>query len=248
MRTARLRGLFAGIVGATASISAFPAVAFDLNLLGTTSAADQPDFHLVAQDIAAALDYKPLRPSAPEGLTGFDVGAFGSIVPTRSSAAWNNLVGNNVDVIGVAGIKGSKGLPFGLDVGAEYGHIPGTSASLYGAEARYALLEGTIATPAVSLRADYTRASGTHDIDYHSYGTDVSISKGLLFLTPYAGVGYTWSTVKVSPSSGLSTEDIDRPKFFAGVQFSMLVLLKTTLEYERTGGNNAFDLQFGVGL
>jgi hypothetical protein len=46
-----------------------------------------------------------------------------------------------------------KGLPFGIDVGAMYSAVPNTNIKLMGAEVRYALVEGGIATPAVGLRA-----------------------------------------------------------------------------------------------
>lgn len=234
-----IRGL--GVAGLMAA--AAPALAFDFSI----ATPNQRDFHLVAQDITGALDYKALGGAVPGGLLGFSIGGFGSYTKTLDSSAWKRLTGSKVDGIGIAGVRVSKGLPLGLDVGAFYTKIPGTDASAYGAELRYALLEGTVATPAVAIRATYTGAGNTGDVDYKSYGGDVVISKGFLFITPYAGAGYVHSVTKVDPRFGLDKEGIGRGKGFAGLAFKLL-LLDGTAEYERLGRSNVYSLKLGVGF
>ncbi|GAC1626836.1 MAG: hypothetical protein NVS9B10_15180 [Nevskia sp.] len=206
---------------------------------------NQQDFHAVAQDLTAGLDYKALGSAAPGGLLGFSLGAFGSYAPTRDSGAWKRLTGTSVDGVGVVGLRAGKGLPLGFDVGGFYTRVPGSDAAVWGGELRYAILDGGVATPAVALRGSYTRASNTGNFDYSSYGTDLSVSKGFLLATPYAGVGYVHSSTKADARFGLDPEGLDRAKYFAGLSFKLL-LLDGTAEYERLGRSNVYSLKAGL--
>ena len=208
---------------------------------------DQDAFGDVAKDITAALNYKALGPAEPSGLTGFSIGVFGSYVPVENEDAWETLTGDEVGEIGTVGISASKGLPFGVDVGAFYSAVPGTDGNLFGAELRYAVWKGGIASPAVAVRASYTKLSGVDDIDYDSTGLDVSISKGFTLLTPYAGAGMVFGTVDAADEFGLDKEDVDVGRFFAGVRMT-LGFLALTPEYEHVGDSDVFSLRVSLGL
>lgn len=240
MSTSRLASTTARCLLLGALLAAGVTHAADFNL----QTPNQQDFHTVAGDLTAAFDDKALAPATPGGLLGFSVSAFGTYAPTKDSGAWQRLTGTSVDAVGIVGLRASKGLPLGFDIGGFYTRVPGTDATVWGADARYAILEGSIATPAVSLRGSYTRASNTGDIDYRSYGTDLSISKGFLFLTPYAGVGYVRSETRADARFGLDRETLDQAKYFVGTSLKLL-LVNATLEYERVGARNAFSLKAG---
>ena len=225
--------------------TALPAAATNFGI--TSPAPAQDDFHTVARDITAAFDYKALEPSDAGGITGFAVGAYGTYAPTRDSGAWNRLTGDKLDQLGVVGVNARKGLPFGFDVGGFYGFVPGSDAHVYGGNVRYAVLPGSTLLPALALRGSYTGTSNLGDIDYHSYGIDASVSKGFLFLTPYGGLGYVWSNTRAAGQFGLQSENIDRVKAFGGLRAS-LGPLEATAEYERLGGNNAFNMRLGLSL
>lgn len=233
----RARLALAGL--ALISAGAAHALSFDIQ------APNPQDFRSVAKDLTAAIDYKALDGAAPGGLTGFSIGTFGSYSATRDSGAWQRLTGDKVDAVGLVGLRASKGLPFGLDVGGFYTRLPGSDATAWGGEVRYAILSGSVATPAVAVRGTYSRASNTGDFDYRSYGADVSISKGFLFLTPYSGVGYVRSDTRTDARFGLDPARINQAKFFTGVRFNLL-LIGGTLEYERLGSNNVFSLKGGI--
>lgn len=217
------------------------AVSFDV----TTP--NQQDFRAASEDLTAALDYKALGATEAGGLLGFSIDAYGSYASTGNSAAWSRLTGSSTDSIGTVGVRASKGLPFGLDVGGFYGRVIDSDATVYGGELRYAILEGSVATPAIGLRGTYTRASNVGDFDYASYGTDLSISKGFLFLTPYAGVGYVRSDVEADASTGLGKESFGQAKLFVGSRIS-LGILSATLEYQRLGDNDVYSLKAGIGF
>jgi len=79
------------------------------------------------------------------------------------------------------------------------------------AEIRKAIFSGGVATPAVGVRISYSKLSGLDKLEVENKGIDLSISKGFAVLTPYAGIGRTFS--KVTPvgvdDSLLKEEDVD---------------------------------------
>lgn len=205
--------------------------------------ASQADFRDVAKDLAGALAYKSVSPAEATGLTGFSIGVVGTWVDTSHQDAWRNLTGEKVDGVPMVGINLQKGLPLGIDVGASFSTVPSSDANLFGAEVRWALLEGGVATPAIAVRGTYSKLSGVDDVDYQSYGTDVSISKGFGPLTPYAGVGYLWSKIEADDQFGLDDEKPDGSRVFVGLRLT--ALLGFTPEYEHVNGNDVFNLRIG---
>jgi len=59
-----------GLVVVSLLAVSLPAVAGDINNIPALS---QPNFRLLSEDLGAALSYKPLTPTAPLGITGFDL-------------------------------------------------------------------------------------------------------------------------------------------------------------------------------
>ena len=205
----------------------------------------QSDFRAISEDITAGLNYKALGPAEATGLTGFGIGVYGTYAPTRNKDAWKNLTGSSVNGVGMAGIALHKGLPFNIDVGATYTAVPGTSARLYGAELRYAILAGGIAEPALALRASYTGSSGIDQLKISTTSVDASLSKGFTVFTPYVGGGWVRGSVDPDASTGLTKETTNKAKVFAGLRIG-LALFEITPEYERVGNNNSYDLRLGL--
>ncbi|MCC2657370.1 MAG: hypothetical protein K0Q76_2478 [Panacagrimonas sp.] len=205
--------------------------------------ATQEDFESVAEDVAALLNSKTLTPAEPMGLTGFGIGVYASYLETESAGAWQRVTGEDIDEIGMVGVVAQKGLPLGIDVGASYAWVPESDVEMLGAEIRYALLEGGVATPAIGLRGSYSKLDGVDEVDFDSYGIEIAISKGFGPLTPYAGVGQVWSELKPDSAFGLDKEKIDDTRFFVGLRLSALIGL--TPEYERIGDRDVFNLRFG---
>ena len=105
---------------------------------------------------------------------------------------------------------------------------------LYGVEVSKALLEGSIATPALAVRGTYTRLEGVKALDLQTAGVDVAISKGFVIVSPYAGAGAVWIDSK--PNGLLATtvkeEKFWQPRGFVGVKLSPLPLFGITAEVE----------------
>ena len=209
--------------------------------------ATQSNFASVSKDIIAVTSYKALGPAEAGGVTGFSVGAYGAYSSTQNASAWQNVTGSKVDAIGVAGISARKGLPFGVDIGAVYARVPSTDAAIYGGSLQWAALPGGAVSPAVAVRGSYMKLVNGDDIEADSKTLDVSVSKGFLFFTPYAGLGYVWGTVTPDSASLLSKEEVNDLRLFAGARLT-LGFIEITPEYERLGDSNIYNLRLSLGF
>lgn len=229
---------------AACCLAAGPAMADDYDIVNP----DPGAFRAVSKDLVSAFSYHTLAPAEATGVTGFGIGGFGSYMSTDESA-WKTLTGESLGEIGMAGVTAHKGLPFGIDVGGFYGWVPTTGASVYGAEVRYAILEGGVATPGLALRGAFTKSAGVDDIDLTTYSADATLSKGFAFVTPYIGAGYVWGNVDVTGTyeDVLDDESPDMGRVFAGVRISA-GFLEITPEYEHIGSRDVFNLRLGFSI
>jgi hypothetical protein len=212
--------------------------------LSFTEGLSQSAFKDLTKEAGAALSYKNVTPAEPMGITGFDVGVEGSFVSisTGNNNYWEKAFSNDApSMLVLPKIRVQKGLPFGIDIGAMYTYMPGSNIKIIGAEIGYAILEGSVATPAVKVRGTYTKLTGVNDLTFQTAGVDASISKGFLMLTPYAGVGMIYLDSKAEGNlqmistqfgSPLSEEKIWQPRYFGGLKISPMPLLGITAEME----------------
>lgn len=220
------------------------ASAGDLSNLGALT---QSEFRTVAEDLGAAFSYKPIAPTEPQGITGFDIGVEVTGTDIGKSAAALRKAGASdsaMDTLMTSKVHAHKGLPLGFDIAAFMGNVSAINVNLVGAEVRYAILEGGVATPAVGVRGAYTNMSGSNQLSLNTRSLDVSISKGFTVLTPYAGIGQVW--VDSSPGAGaLGSENFSMGKVFAGVNMNM-GLLNLAFEADRTGNTSTWGAKIGL--
>ncbi|HCW93213.1 MAG TPA: hypothetical protein DHM44_06000, partial [Flexistipes sinusarabici] len=117
----------------------------------TDSTLTQGEFESFTKELGVALSFNPMSPAETLGVTGFDIGA--ELVVTDISdnkKYWETLVDDNdpSSYLPVPRLHVQKGLPFNIDIGAMYTAVPNSNIKLWGVELKYALLEGTTATPA----------------------------------------------------------------------------------------------------
>ena len=214
----------------------------DINNVGSLS----PDlFKDLTADLGAALSYKAIRPAEPMGSLGFDIG-FEVTSTTMESDALNQATSGDAsgDLL-VPKLHLSKGLPFGIDVGAFYTSVPSSNIGLIGGELSYALYEGGTLSPAVSIRGTYSRLTGVDQLDITTKGVELSVSKGFAFFTPYAGIGQVWIDSATNASATLADESLTKNKYFLGINFN-LGLVNLTAETEQTGDNTSTSAKIGV--
>ncbi len=213
----------------------------DINNIG---ALNQGLFKDLTADLGAALSYKAIRPAEPLGSLGFDIGFEVSSTSLESSALETATSGEATSSqLLVPKLHISKGLPFGFDVGAFYTSVPSSNIGLIGGELSYALLEGGMLSPAVSIRGTFSRLTGVDQLDLSTKGLELSVSKGFAFFTPYAGIGQVW--INSETNTGLEDESLTKNKYFLGINFN-LGLVNFAAETEQTGDNASTSAKIGV--
>ncbi len=219
------------------------------NDIKITDVITQDDFKDFAKEFGSALLFNPMAPAEPLGIIGFDVSLETTITDISSDEDfWKKLVDDNdpFSYLPVPRLHVQKGLPFNIDVGAMYSAVPDTNIQLWGIEAKYAILEGSTLTPALSVRASYSQLQGVDDIDINTQSLDMLISKGFLMFTPYAGVSLT--RVNGSENSSLVTlDDVNETGYrgLAGLQFSPFPLLIINGEISQ-GETTQYGLKIGL--
>lgn len=213
----------------------------------------QAQFRLLSDDLGAALSYKSLSPAEPLGITGFDLGVELTSTKLQNPGVFKDAANgkNDWDQLPLAKLHAHKGLPFGIDVGAFYSSV--SNIKLTGAELKYALLEGGVATPAIALRGTYTTLSGVKQLDFNTKGAELSISKGFAMLTPYAGVGKVWVTstplaeaaAPIPSGAGLKEEKFNVNKYYVGANLN-LGLINIAIEGDKTGEATTYGLKLGM--
>ncbi|WP_303901212.1 hypothetical protein [Thiohalomonas denitrificans] len=211
----------------------------------------QDDFRKMSEDLGAALSYKALTPAESTGTTGFDVGMEVTATKLENPEVFESAMSGNddFDTLPIAKLHAHKGLPFGIDVGASYAAVPSTNIKLLGAEVRYALLEGGIATPAVAVRGTYSSLVGVDQLDLETKGLELTVSKGFTMATPYAGIGQVWVTSTPNDIIGvegleLGKEDFSESKVFVGMNFN-LGLMNFVVEGDKTGDATTYGAKLG---
>ncbi len=215
-----------------------PVWAADINNLTNLT---QPEFRDFADDLGAALSYKPVTPTAPLGVTGFDIGLEATSTKIRNldratSSSSTDLVVPKLHVY--------KGLPLGFDIAAFYSAVPSSNIKLYGWELRYAILDGGIAEPAVGIRGAMTKLTGVSQMDLNTKSLDMSISKGFAIFTPYAGIGTVWVDSTPNGIPTLTKVSDRENKVFAGGNLNLGVA-NVALEYDKTGSAPSYSAKLG---
>lgn len=198
----------------------------------------QAEFKDLSRDLGLAISYMPLAPAEPLGnvLPGFDAG----VELTAVQIDTNKPYWKTVEAVSGDTIPGTLpfpklhiqvGIPFiPIDLGYVYSSVPGTNIKFMGGELKYAILKGGVVMPALALRGAYTKLSGVDDLDINTKSLDLSISKGFLMFTPYAGYGMVRITSKEKAGLGLKDEEIDENKAFVGCKFTFFPLLNLVAE------------------
>ena len=205
----------------------------------------QADFRKLSEDLGAALSYKAVIPAKPLGITGFDLGVEVSATKLQHRDAWDRASsGTAPDTVYIPKLHLHKGLPAGFDLGAFYTSVPDSNIKLWGAEVRYAILQGGVVGPALGLRGTYSKLSGVSQLDFHTTGLELLVSKGFAIFTPYAGVGRIWTTSEPVGVSNVKKEEFSQGKYFVGGNLNF-GLANLALEADKTGDATSYNAKLG---
>ena len=208
------------------------------------SSLTQQNFRLLSEDLGAALSYHSITPPTSLGLSGFDPGFGLNTGRLTQPQIYRQATSSSEDMLYAPRVHLRKGLPFGFDVGASYGELPGSDLQLIGAEARYALIPRSAVLPTIGLRASYSALRGSESLDLTTRTVDLSLSRGFSLLTPYAGIGTIWVDSTPYKNAGLEREQFSHDKYFIGANVN-LRLMNIAVEADRTGDTTSYHAKFG---
>ncbi len=219
------------------------AQAADINAVGSLT---QNQFRLLSEDLGSAVAYKAMTPAEGLGLIGFDIGVGVTGTKLENVSALIAAAGGSdvPSTLPLVSVRAVKGLPFGVDIGVALGSVPGSNVRTRGGELRWAFVGGGMLTPAIAVRAAINNLAGVDNLKVDTTSLDVSISKGFVMFTPYAGVG----TVKVktsAPGTALAGESFNQKKLFAGLNVN-LGLVNLALETDKTGAATSYGAKVGL--
>ncbi len=201
----------------------------------------QQDFKDLSRDIGLAISYVPLAPAEPLGnvLPGLDAGVEVTAVQIDTNKPYWKAVeaasgGTIPNLLPLPKVHIQVGIPFiPIDLGYVYSSVPGTNIKYMGGELKYAIIKGGVVWPALAVRGAYTKLSGVEDLDINTKSVDLSVSKGFLMFTPYAGYAKVWINSKetsTNPLINFTDEKIDENKAFVGCKFTFFPLLNLVAE------------------
>ena len=225
-------------------LAAAPAMAAS-DYANTLQALQQQEFRELSKELGGAVAFKGVVPAEGLGVLGFDISASATGFKLKNRSLWSRASnGSKVDqYVAMGGIRAHKGLPGNVDLDAFYNKAT-NNIGVWGAGVRWAFIEGSTVMPAVAIRGSYSALSGVDQLKMNTTGVDLSISKGILMFTPYAGVGKVWvrSTPKDVP--GLKRESFSLNRAFAGININLGINLAA--EVDRTGDTTSYSVKAGI--
>lgn len=172
-----------------------PALAADVEF---QSGITQQMFRDFSEEAGTVLLYRAVGPAAPLGLLGFDIGVEATATKIHDGRDyWKKAIKNQNPPSYVVAPKlhVQKGLPLNFDVGLVYSQVPDTNIQYAGGEVKYAILKGGPVRPAVAVRGSYSQLFGVDQLEFRTYGLELTASKGFgvgVKIIPYAGLGQHW--------------------------------------------------------
>lgn len=199
----------------------------------------QAGFDSFAEDVGAASVYRAVAPADPLGVIGFDI----AVEATQSTIDGTSVI--------IPKLKFQKGLPGNIDIAGYYTVLP-TSAltgissdgTSIGVALSYAIWEGSTVKPALAVRGSYTTLDIPNAIAVNTTGIDLTISKGIALLSPYAGVGLVNMSGTDNSGAGNAGYSGQHSRYFVGANLNLKVM-DIAFETGNTGGHAATTIKMG---
>jgi len=227
--------------------------------INANQAAVQKSLGVISENLTALFAHRGMAPADTlgGGIGGFEL-ALDTTFTDFDADEMKTIAGSDTDfdfdTVALPKLSASVGLPaLPLDLGITY--LPEVGGFSYvGAHAKYSIIEGGIAMPAVSAAATYSKASLEDAIDVTTYGIETSISKGFgvgVKFVPYAGLGYVSGTTELNEDAipggvtNFKTEyESSGMKLFAGASFQMGIM-NIVGQWDQIGDYNSYNAKIG---
>lgn len=231
---------------ALALLASLPAQAYEISRARDASQGQLGD---IADDLVAALSFKPLQPSYPAGGWQWDMGFYGSTTFVDEADTWQAATGTRVKTVDTAGISASFKLPYSLQLGVLAAAINNTDDQLYGLDLRYPLLRRMGGLALLSARASASVVYGIEDFHVSTESLELianhTLPATLGTLTPFASVGVVIGQINPSGDTGLGREYPVQGRIAAGLGWA-LHGFDIGVEAEQTNRNTGLGLRLSA--
>jgi hypothetical protein len=208
------------------------------------------DFHAFSERFSSDAYFYPRHDASPLGIVGFEAYADATYDKSFDDQSFNQTAVKGSytgGFLSIARVGVRKGLPGGFDIGASYGEALGGDVKLISAELQYAIANGGLISPALSVRVTGTRTINAKAYGLDQYGAELLLSKGFAVLTPYVGAGIVYSKGTLdTPLGGRLSDSTSQGVLYAGVTLNLL-LPKIHFEVEK-GKTVQGALRIGIGF
>jgi hypothetical protein len=203
----------------------------------------------LVQTMVIGGSHRAYRPATNLGPIGFDVGVEFTLLGIPDAFRTAMELGG-ADPAGIPSafpvpkLNVHKGLPWGLDLGASYISLSGTS--IIGLNAQWRFLNN-VALPAVAVRAGYTSFTSTiFPVTSSSFKLDVVASKNLFLIDPYVGAGIEFGSGQLNldtsslglPGSVSVSSSVTSPHIFIGLPLKLaFIQFVGEYDYSFVGGS-----------
>jgi hypothetical protein len=203
----------ASLLTASAWLAPAPARAFTPVTANNLSGLSSSSVNDLLQVVGVGADHHAYMPATALGMTlGIDIGvdvtylSFPSAFTSALSTASGQSTASLPSGVPMPKINIHKGLPFGIDVGASFVTLSSGGSkvfSSYAGEAKYAIINSA-ALPTVAVRASYS-SNEVYFIDAKTFTFDAVVSKNLMLIDPYVGLGIQHWSGSIEVPAGVPT-------------------------------------------
>ncbi len=179
-------------------------------------------YQSLMSELSLAMGSRMVGPAGSLGALGFEAAYELSFVGTNSKASyWQDAASAPNAQVSTSQLRVRKGLPYGLQLGANLTHLNDSNMWAIGTELNVSLIDGFANIPNLAVRSSINVVLGNADLGMLIVGADVVLSKsfgiaGILALQPWAAYSFAFTHV--------STHQIDVYPTASSIQPDLMLL------------------------
>ncbi|HAN30067.1 MAG TPA: hypothetical protein DCQ06_00580 [Myxococcales bacterium] len=169
------------------------------------------------KEVSLAMGSRMVGPAASLGALGVEIAYELSFVGTNSNASyWQDTASAPAATISTGQLRVRKGMPYGLQFGANLTHMYDSNMWAIGAEMKIAMIDGYKNIPDLAMRTSINVVLGNADLGMLIAGADFILSKsfgiaGVASLQPWAAYSFAFTHVSTHQIDVYPTEATIQP-------------------------------------
>ncbi len=235
----------------SATVSVLPALALAEQFEGFKQNVTEVALKAFARDIGGLVGGGTFHSGSSLGFPGVDFGVHmnGQSSPSNDDVILKDLTGKTVKNAIIPVAQGAIGLPYNIDVimrGISFG-----DTAMVGSGLRYGLFKAKLLpmTPAMSISA-FTHVLNHNYFSMTHYSANASFDINVPVVSPYIGVGWDHSRIKVKDAADLTLVGLkvkaNGTRAVAGINFKPFPLCYVNAAYANLHGESGYEAGMGL--